>query len=424
MTNLQEHQPSNPPVAAEAPAAAEPFRPFIVDHPVLGKIALSHTPSGEVNATVDLGYRYEVIPVSSERFFNFVARSYYEVAGEVPKNSVLKQTIRDLGFKGLFDGPQVPVFNRYAKVGNTIYIDLCDREGHYVEISPEGWSVRRHSLHSLPFLREPGMKPQALPEKGGSIGELATFLNLREESQFVLIVAFILGAMYPDGPFPMLTLHGPQGASKSTTLRMIRSLVDPSEAALTTEPNSERDLFISASRSWLQCIDNVSTLSDKMSDAYCRLVTEGVYRTRKLFSNREEIIIRVKRPAAFNGIAPFARQNDFLDRSIWVDLPSVPAERRRPENQIWGEFEAVKPRILGALYDAISAALRNLDSVKLESPPRMADFAHWIAAAEPACPWEEGAFIEAYQNNRAEMVDMAIEGDSLGSAVWETHAGH
>jgi hypothetical protein len=240
---------------------------------------------------------------------------------------------------------------------------------------------------------------------------------VRNEEQFVLIAAFILGAMNPDGPFPMLTLHGPQGSSKSTMLQMIRSLVDPAEAALTSEPSSERDLFISAGNCWMQCIDNVSVVSQKMSDAYCRLTTAGALRTRKLYTNGEEVIIRVKRPVAFNGIAPFANQNDFLDRCLWLMLPAVENGSRRSESQIWAEWENAKPCILGAFYDAVAMALGNLDQVKLDRLPRMADFARWMVAAEPACPWETGTFIKTYEDNRAEMIEQAIEADPLGDAV-------
>ena len=67
--------------------------------------------------------------------------------------------------------------------------------------------------------------------------------------------------------------------------------------------------------------------------------------------------------------------------------------------------------------DAVSAALRNLDRVKLEELPRMADFAVWVAAAEEALPWGPGGFIEAYAGNRAEADENALDNDPVAVAV-------
>lgn len=391
--------------------------PLIFEDPVMGHVALAHSPNHEVHATVDLGHRYQAMPVDSDLFKRIIAMKYHKAHGKVPKKSRLKEIVSEFYWSGLFDGPKLFPNLRYAKFGDTVYVDLCDREGRFVRIGPDGWSVHRHSLFSVLFVRYPGMKEQVLPERGGSIEELRPFLNLRSDDQLILTVAFILGAMQPDGPFPIFTVHGPQGASKSTMLRIIRSIVDPSEAALTTEPSSERDLFISARHTWMPCIDNVSKLSNDMSNAYCRLVTEGVFRTRELYTSTGETIIKAKRPLSLNGISFFANKNDFQNRSIWLDLPSVSAADRRPEGEIWADWERVRPRILGAFFDAVSMALRNLNQVKLDSLPRLADFAKWVVAAEPACPWAPGNFMRAYEDNRSEMVDMALESDPIGDEV-------
>ena len=112
-----------------------------------------------------------------------------------------------------------------------------------------------------------------------------------------------------------------------------------------------------------------------MSDAYCRLTTEGTYRTRKLYTNTQEVIIKLKRPVAINGIAHYAHQNDYLDRSISLELSSISSFNREPEREFWAKWEIARPRILGALYSAISVALSSIDDVKPAGLPRMADFA-------------------------------------------------
>jgi hypothetical protein len=69
------------------------------------------------------------------------------------------------------------------------------------------------------------------------------------------------------------------------------------------------------------------------------------------------------------------------------------------------------------VFTALSAALGKFHEVKLAESPRMADFATWVVAAEPALPWEPGTFLAAYTRNRAAVVEHSLEGDVVAVAV-------
>jgi hypothetical protein len=60
--------------------------------------------------------------------------------------------------------------------------------------------------------------------------------------------------------------------------------------------------------------------------------------------------------------------------------------------------------------------LKRLPETRLETLPRMADFALWATACEPAL-WVPGAFAEAYQGNRDTAVDNVIDADPVADAV-------
>jgi hypothetical protein len=82
------------------------------------------------------------------------------------------------------------------------------------------------------------------------------------------------------------------------------------------------------------------------------------------------------RPLVFNAIPDFgAARPDFLDRALIVEFNDIEPEQRRDERLFWSEFECVRPRILGALLDAVVIGLRKLSKVSLMRLPRMADFA-------------------------------------------------
>jgi hypothetical protein len=104
---------------------------------------------------------------------------------------------------------------------------------------------------------------------------------------------------------------------------------------------------------------------------------------------------------------------DLLDRSILVTLPSVPEEARKEEEAFWSDFAGIQSRVLGALFDALSGALLHKKNVKLKKLPRMADFATWVTAAEPALGWKHGSFVAAYRANRQDAGDIALESSPI-----------
>ncbi len=148
------------------------------------------------------------------------------------------------------------------------------------------------------------------------------------------------------------------------------------------------------------CFDNLSGLRPWFSDALCRLSSGGGFSARELYTDSEEVLFNATRPVILNGIDDIATRQDLIDRSLVLTLPPIPEEKRQLEACVWAKFNEARPKILGALLDAVSMALKRFDDVKLSSYPRMADFTQWVTAAEPALNWPEGSFVAAYNGNR------------------------
>jgi hypothetical protein len=250
------------------------------------------------------------------------------------------------------------------------------------------------------------------------VEELGQFVNIREEDEasWRLLLAWLTQALRPKGPYPVLILQGEQGSAKSTVERLLRALVDPSTVPLRATPRNERDLIIAATNSWCAAFDNISNLPPWLSDAYCRPSTGGGFSARELCTDSEEVLFDATRPVILNGITDVATRPDLLDRGLIVTLPPIPEEKRRPEAELWRDFEKARPRILGALFDAVSGALGAVESVRLEGMPRMADFAVWATAAEESLGWEPGAFMDAYTGNRKEATESVLEADPVAAA--------
>ena len=120
-----------------------------------------------------------------------------------------------------------------------------------------------------------------------------------------------------------------------------------------------------------------------------------------------------------NGIEELATRSDLLDRSLLVELPVIDDAERVDEKDLWTDFERVQPMILGAIFDAVAGALREVEQVRLERAPRMADFARWVVAAEPSLGWPSGSFMDTYAKNRDESNEIAIEASPIGALLCE-----
>jgi hypothetical protein len=157
-----------------------------------------------------------------------------------------------------------------------------------------------------------------------------------------------------------------------------------------------------------------ATLPSSASYAACRLATGGGFGGRQLYSDHDEAIFDATRPLVFNAIPDLGTARpDFLDRALIVEFLSIKPEIRRDEAQFWREFSERRPRILAALLDAAVAGLRNLSRVRLEHPPRLADFALWVSACEQALGMSTGEAMAACQANCAEARDLALEASPL-----------
>jgi hypothetical protein len=212
---------------------------------------------------------------------------------------------------------------------------------------------------------------------------------------------------------------GEQGSCKTTSAKVARRNVDPNAAPTRTSPRSTDDLMVAANNSRCLAFDNLSVVSTELSDALCCLATGAGWGKRAHYTNGDETLMAATRPVILNGIEEMASRSDLLDRCVVLDLPEMPKEQRKPEKEFWAEYDKAEPGILGGLYDAVSAALRNLDATRerTKSLPRMADFALWCVAAEEAMGLKPGAFLKAYEANRLAANQTALESTPVAAAL-------
>jgi hypothetical protein len=174
--------------------------------------------------------------------------------------------------------------------------------------------------------------------------------------------------------------------------------------------------MIAANNGYLLAFDNLSGLPHWLSDALCRLATGGSFAVRQLYTDDEERLFEAARPILLNGIEEVVSRPDLGDRAIFLTLPPIGEAQRRPESELWREFQIARPRMLGGLLDAMVQGMQGIGRVELEQLPRMADFAIWTTACEPAL-WPSGTFARAYAANRRAAIESIIEADPIATCL-------
>lgn len=366
-------------------------------------------------ARVPVGGHFENHLIGGRTFATWLRGRYYREHGGAPRGESLTEALGVLRARAIFDGPECPTAVRLAAHDDAIFLNLADSEWQAVRIDKSGWRVVEDA--PVRFIRPHGVLALPAPVEGGDLGELRGLVNIPDDDAWALTLAWLVAALRPAGPFPILCVTGEQGSAKSTLCRILRALLDPNSAPLRSAPREDRDLMIAAANAWIVGFDNLSGLPRWLSDALCRLSTGGGFATRELYTDDGERIFDAMRPILANGIEGIATRSDLADRAVSIALPTIPEHQRRTESDVFQRFATARPRLLGALLDAVVEALRNVENVQLDRLPRMADFACWAVAGEAGLGLRPGAFMAAYDVNRAAGHEAALDSSPIGPAL-------
>ncbi|MDP2902975.1 MAG: hypothetical protein Q8N96_07665 [Methylovulum sp.] len=371
--------------------------------------------------STDISGVIHTLAIGSKPFVEWLSYAYYQTTKQDSKDgngfsaseAVIKQTVFALSGIAKHEGDRQRVHLRVADHNGGHYIFVGDDGLQTIEVLPTGWRVIDNA--PVKFWKPSSMQALPMPQHGGDLSKIWEFINVPEHDR-LLVLAWMLEAYREETPKPILALSGLQGSAKSSTQSKLRELVDNNAVNLRAAPKSTEDVFIGAGCNWLSSYENISHLPSKMQDALCTLATGGGFAARTLYTNDEETIIEVKRPVIINSIPRVITAQDLTDRAICIELPSIEYREELELNAAW---ESAKPSIFGGLLDLFVKTLAQLPKVKLNKPPRMADFTRLGEAMAQSMGHSASTFDTLYKANRTESIVIALEASPVGLAVRE-----
>ena len=388
-------------------------------------LELFYSSDGDAYARVELSGHYETMALRSGAFKSWLAKRFYETHKGAANAQAIQDALNYLDGRARYEGGMSDVHVRVARVGDVIWLDLCGADWAAVKITKDGWSLCPHSTEAR-FFRPGGMLPLPTPQSlrpGESLDSLLRpFINC-EDQCWPLVTAWILSALSGIGPYLLLAFSGEQGSAKTTSAVFARGVVDPNIAPLRSMPRDDQEIAIAALSAHVIALDNVSAIPTWLSDALCRVATGGALSKRRLYFDKDEVLITFKRPLILTSIPDVVEKPDLRDRHYSIRCLPIPDHARRTEAQLWDDWRKASPMIMAALLDILVAGLRAETSVKDDvasgrlTLPRMADAAQWVIACYRGMGWDENAFLSACASNRKESVLQAIGDDPVADGI-------
>lgn len=337
------------------------------------------------------------------------------------------------------EAPSRPVTIRTQEYEGRVYIDLMDDVGSVVEIHGGAWRVVQDS--PARFIRRPDMAPLPYPKPGGRVEDLFKYLRVVTDEHKRLIVCYILQALLPRGPYPLLIAEGGQGAGKTSFSRMVAHFVEPLVDDVGSLPTTEEDFAVHASTNHMLVYDNCSGVQGWLSDALCRASTGGHYGKRQKYSDANQVRLRLDSPVIMTGISGLVGAPDLMDRAVYVQLKAFPpeedgdqpepaltlegildllrsGEKRISETHLKRALAAEEGQIFGAILDTLAKALHLRETTSFPTGGvRLADFSQLSQAAASALGWGSDFFLQSYRQMKADLVVDTIEKSPVAESI-------
>lgn len=382
---------------------------------IVEDIETYRTSMDETYVTIQI--RENNVNVKSERFKKWIVSQFYNIESKIPTNDNIAKIILLLESRAMNEVNEVLVERRCATVVNCIYYDLKDDSCNVVKVSRDGWEIIKDP--PVIFARTKTMYRQVTPERNGNLDILDKWFRYKDENHLILQKVILVASLIPNIARPIQVLHGEKGSSKTSTMKLVRDIIDPAIVPVVSIPKTIDDLAVYISKNYVPCFDNIDTISNQVSDLLCIAVTGGGHTKRKLYTDDEEQVMFFQRFIVLNGINVVATRPDLLDRCILLELERIPPNERKEEKVLREEFEKDKPIILGAIFETLSKAMSIYDQVELNNLGRMADFTRWGYAIAEVLGIGGDKFLEAYLNNQNNANIEALESHPVGFAMYK-----
>lgn len=317
-------------------------------------------------------------PLYENDFRKALKKIYYTRFGEVLSVQDVQSAVENIEIIGTDTTEEVEVCKRVFNNGFQYAYELNREEGKAVWIEHGEVSVEKTSgiifRHAANYANQ--IEPNLRVQPSKLLNYMRKHFNLSSDREVKLLTLYLVTSLWGLRiNHPILVLTGEKGSSKSSSFKKLEELIDPKSSELGSGiPRGSDGLEVRLYNGYFVTFDNLSSLSRKISDILAVAVTGGSFSKRALYRNADEIVLDLKAVVAVNGVSLVAKESDLLDRSVILTLRRITPDKVLTEEELWAEFEKDRPKMLGACFNVLAAALNDTEEVRVRNKIRMADF--------------------------------------------------
>jgi len=365
----------------------------------------------------------QVVQIPSEELFHTIA-SILNEKKQKPTKTLVNGLIEELKMHAMNVKDIEKISFRYVIYKGNLYIYKGEND-LLIKISKKGVKYVRNPEIKIVHSKHRGAiacQKEITANFGLFLELFWKYVPIRNKQDQLLLLAYMIIACIPDSNYPILLITGRSGSAKSSTTRVIKSVIDPSSFELSAPLTSITDIKLAAAHNHLLAFDNNGDIfSSELQNLLCQLSTGAKIFDRKFYTNGEVIINKINRPVIFNGLqSPFS-QDDVISRVLHIrlrPLTSVDYARTGGESNWKNQFEADLPIITSGFHDLLQRVFPTRDQIEMPNElPRLGDFAKIGIALEQVLKLEKGSFLKAYESNLNYGSSLILEDSDLGQAV-------
>jgi hypothetical protein len=351
----------------------------------------------------------QAVPIS--RANRALTKLMYKHEAKAPSNDGLIGARRVLDMLAHDSGDVRELHTRSAFQGGAVYYELAP--GRVVRIDEAGWEPDPNPPVSFRAIKN--LKPLPNPVRGGKLEDVTDLVNLKTARDKRLFMTYVTLVSLAHVQRYILQTTGVMGSGKSTASRVVKRLMDPTGNETVTV--DRRDFLQKAAHCYILMLDNQNTLPDWFQDTLCRLVTGESDSKRVLYSDDEDLVWSMMRAVLLNGINPPGENGDLQDRVLPIELERLKASKRLADDDFWMQFNLKHPELLGAVFDALSGALKARHTVNLDERPRLADWGLYAAALYESQGWGVDTFKKDWRTVEETQQQGTLDGSIVAQAV-------
>jgi len=344
-------------------------------------------------------------------FTESLSALFYEQTGQAPKAAAVKDAVAVLAGKAKQrDRVNVNLRVAHQPADRTVLLDLGDLNGTVVEVKPNSWKL----LNRSPVLFQRNAATLALPEPTTpDFDKLRPLVNV-DDDDYQLTKVWLVHALLKL-PTPIYFPESPYGYGKTSLARLLKSLVDPSRADVTSPPKDSAEWLTTVTNQHTVVIDDLSRIPEWFAGDLKRAVTGAANIKRTYYTTNDASVYQYQVALIITAVELSRLPADLIQRTLPVTLLPITDDKRRTEQDLSDYLETHRAAILAGLLEQTAKVLAVIDDLDVPLD-RMADFSKTCAAYDRV---NGTTTLDHYRRTVSAAQTNLVRGSELGRVLLE-----